>query len=282
MQLFRTALAVGLVAAATASFSTQKVEAAPVDVDIMFVIDQSGSMSNEFATLGASITTFVNALNASADVNSVAAGLVTYEDASQGPGVSCFGGPCLDLAQAITTNVSDLSSALTTASVNTFGGTEDALAAVDSVLPGGSLFGTAAWRNNTIKSVVLITDEDADDGFTYSNSFGVGYAALGAKLDDVNYLNNIITESNLFSTYEDAARPNNTPQQALFDLDDFTGPGADPNAFLLQFANAKLQEITTGGTPTGGSTAVPLPAAGWMLLAGLGGMAAMRRKKKAA
>ena len=36
--------------------------------------------------------------------------------------------------------------------------------------------------------------------------------------------------------------------------------------------------ITASDTPGGGLTPVPLPAAGWMLLAGLGGLAAMRRR----
>ncbi len=35
----------------------------------------------------------------------------------------------------------------------------------------------------------------------------------------------------------------------------------------------------TGGGGGGGTTPIPLPAAGWLMLAGLGGIAAMRRRK---
>lgn len=262
--------------------STAAVKAAPVNVDI--VIDQSGSMSNEFSTLGSNISTFVSGLAGDANVSSVNAGLVTYEEARLGPTGNCgFGNSCLQVSQALTSDVTTLGNALAAEASQTFGGTEDALAAVDSVLPGGSLFTTVGWRANTVKSIVLITDEDADDESSYTNSFGTGYAALGQKLDSVNYLNNIITITSLFSEYEPASRPNDSLNQALFDLNSFTGAGADPAAFLAQFAAAKLQEITTGGVPTGGSTnVVPLPASGWLVMAGLGALFAARRRKSAA
>ncbi|OWU82424.1 VPLPA-CTERM sorting domain-containing protein [Phaeobacter sp. 22II1-1F12B] len=273
-----------ILASAVALASTAAVEAAPVDVDIVFVIDQSGSMSNEFSTLGSNISTFVSGLAGDANVSSVNAGLVTYEEARLGPTGNCgFGNSCLQVSQALTSDVTTLGNALAAEASQTFGGTEDALAAVDSVLPGGSLFTTVGWRANTVKSIVLITDEDADDESSYTNSFGTGYAALGQKLDSVNYLNNIITITSLFSEYEPASRPNDSLNQALFDLNSFTGAGADPAAFLAQFAAAKLQEITTGGVPTGGSTnVVPLPASGWLVMAGLGALFAARRRKSAA
>jgi hypothetical protein len=54
----------------------------------------------------------------------------------------------------------------------------------------------------------------------------------------------------------------------------------------FDFFGVRFQSVAENGG-FGGSTsfegsAIPLPAAGWMLLAGIGGLAAMRRRKKAA
>jgi hypothetical protein len=225
----------------------------------------------------------VNGLAGNADVSSLGVGLVTYEEARRGVGFagcsSTINQPCLRLWNPISTSsdLTNLQNSLSTAANNVFGGVEDGLTAIDSVLPGGSLFNSAGWRNNTVKSVVFITDEGSNDINSYANAFGSGAAALGAKLDDVKYLNNIITPTFLFNNYAAMAKPTG----ALFDL---AGFNADPQAFLTAFAATKLTEITTGGETTGGSNnpnVIPLPAAGWMLIAGMGGLFAMRRRKAA-
>lgn len=46
-------------------------------------------------------------------------------------------------------------------------------------------------------------------------------------------------------------------------------------SFLTSEGNARVDDVKGSYTPP-----VPLPAAGWMLLGGLGGLAAMRRRKK--
>jgi hypothetical protein len=44
---------------------------------------------------------------------------------------------------------------------------------------------------------------------------------------------------------------------------------------------SKLEVPSPGSSGVNGPSVVPLPAAGWMLLAGLGGIAMMRRRAKA-
>lgn len=48
-------------------------------------------------------------------------------------------------------------------------------------------------------------------------------------------------------------------------------------SFLTTEGNARVDDVKGSYTPP-----VPLPAAGWMLLAGIGGLTAMRRRKKTA
>ena len=49
-------------------------------------------------------------------------------------------------------------------------------------------------------------------------------------------------------------------------------------SFTESFLAIKVEEITT--QPPSGNV-IPLPAVGWLLLGGLGGLAAMTRRKKA-
>lgn len=233
-------------------------KATTIDVDLMFVIDRSGSMQTEFNTLGSRIGDVLNGLagetntTTGVSVGTVHAGLVTYLSSPT-------------LVQSVTGHIPTLQNAFS--SQNASGSTENSNGAVRSVLPTGSLFGSAGWREGTVKSVILITDEDSD--------INTDYAITGTLLDNASYFNNVITLQGLYDTYEDMARPTS----GLFDLDLFRN---DASTFLTGFINTKLEELTTGGTPTGGSNVIPLPAAGWMLLAGIGGLGVLRRRQKQA
>jgi hypothetical protein len=242
--------------------------ASAASVDLMFVIDRSGSMQDEFDTLADNIANVLSGIAADSRIDSVAAGIVTFEDS-------------IDLEQTVTTDATALSSALNSVSVT--GGDEPGLGAMASVLPGGSLFDSVGWRPDTVRSLVLITDEDNDSGFGFSSG---AYGAFQTLIDGAGYLNNVIV-SNLTNAcsafggsstsggceYIPTSRPGGN---AAFDLLAFVD---DEEAFFQNFVNTKIDEIIDVIGPDPDPNVVPLPAAGWMLIAGLGGLAAMRRKK---
>jgi len=223
----------------------------PVDADIAFVIDQSGSMGGEFGFLGGAIGDFLTALNNDSRINNAQAALISYEASPT-------------LVQDLTGDATTLSNAFST--VPLFGGIENALGAVDSAIPMGNIDLGISYRPNSVKSIVLITDEDADDDSAAART------ALESLIDDKGFLVNIIADGfngNFDSEFEQIARPTG----ALFDIDDFRN---DRQGFFTQFTNTKIQEIT--------QTPVPVPATA--ALFGLGlfalGLAGSYRRRRAA
>jgi hypothetical protein len=66
------------------------------------------------------------------------------------------------------------------------------------------------------------------------------------------------------------------PYGALFDIMDFR---ADPTGFLSEFAKVKVREFADVRTAQAAALApVPLPAGAWLLIGGIGALAALRRR----
>lgn len=227
-------------------------QAATMDADLMFVVDGSGSMGDDFTDLGAGMTTFVNALQADPRMGSVRVGLVRYS-----------------LNQLLEINLTD--------DLTVFDGlsrgkgnfaTENPLQAIDFALTNSAI----TYRPDAVKTIILITDEEGDDFGTYSNVHGTGVSALNTLLDDLGFLNNIIhnpAKKGSTENYSQIARP----YGALFDIAEFR---ADPTSFLSAFAKVKVQEFADVQQSL---NAVPLPAGAWFLIGGLGALAFVRRRK---
>ncbi|MEM7061318.1 MAG: vWA domain-containing protein, partial [Pseudomonadota bacterium] len=235
---------------AAMTFAPEKAEAVGVDVELMFVIDQSGSMGDEFTFLGGAIGGFLSDLQADSRINSAKAGLISYERNTT-------------LHSDLTSDASALSAVF--AGVPTFGGFEDAYNALDEGITNPNI----SYSANAVKSLILITDEDQDGG--YSNSFGSGQSALASLIDDQGFLLNIIYNPNSGSSRADfdaLARPST----GLFSINDFRN---DRQGFFADFTAAKIAEVTAP------PSVIPLPGGLPLLLGGLvvfGGIASRRRK----
>lgn len=251
MQL-KNAMAAAIVAAALTGGAYSE-QAAAVDVDITFVIDRSGSMGGEFSFLGGAIGGFLNDLQGDSRIDSAQAALVSYLGSAR-------------LESGLTSDATALQSAF--AGVPASGGTENALIAVDAAIPGGNANLGIAYRPGTVRSIVLITDEDADDENSYSNSFGTGPTALGALLDQQGFLNNVIFDQGGFDNPETSFNPIARPTGATFDITDFRD---DRPGFFAEFTRVKIGEIVNQ---------VPEPGVLGLMGVALLGMGATRRRRR--
>lgn len=224
-----------VVVLASAAMFSSNAKAVPIDTDITFVIDSSGSMGGEFGFLGGAIGDFLTALEADSRIGTARAALVEYTGSAH-------------LVQNLTSDATVLSNAF--ASVSIGGSTENAYGAVDAAITDlGINYGGA----DTVKSIILITDEDADDFGVYSNSHNTGSSVgdMLALLNGHDFLNNIIYD---FGQGDSQFQPIAIPNGAVFDIGAFR---SNRQAFFTQFTNAKIHEITHT-TPVPGPSALAL------------------------
>ncbi|EDM69785.1 hypothetical protein RAZWK3B_10497 [Roseobacter sp. AzwK-3b] len=296
--MMKNFIGAGLVAAGALMFAPDAHATTTTTVNttsnVVFLVDESGSMTTEHQFLKDVILDLDAGLD-SAGVTDRSYGVVGFGASNPAPRTISDG--ILDSAADTLTEFSNL--VLT-------GSEEDGYAAIE--------FARTAFNyaQGAAINFILVTDEDRDNmgnSLTYSsilsalkgqnillnaiinNPFGsdsnsVG-TALGIDSDGTAYIadgTGFTTDIGAFigngagTTEDDYAKLALATGGAAWDLNKIRAGGDTAEAFSSAFVTIKVQEITT--QPPSGQ--IPLPAGGWLLLTGLGGLAALRRKRRAA
>lgn len=267
-----------LAAAALLSIGTAVSASAAIRTDIVFVVDESGSMGNVQANLRTNIGTFASIISAGG-VDATYA-LVGYGNNAIVPRlISNFTTPAAfaTAAQGLVIN----------------GGTEPAFTAIAFALNGlDSQATTLSFRPNALKNIIILTDEPSNgDNCSLGRGCIAGVTPNAANVDalakaNTALINAVLTGTSTINSIGGLATDNGG---AVFSLSDFGS--SDPNRvdnFITGFASAKLQEIIDFCTlnPTDPAcqptTQVPEPATLALFGAGLLGLAAVRRRRDAA
>ncbi len=232
--------------------------------DLVFVVDQSGSMYNEFKWISDSLTEIDSTIRDKGITANYGIAGFEYTTGSQS---TQYGDR--NAWADLPSDISDIISEAEWAANNLYGYAERGYHAVDWATD------NFAWTGGDYaKVMIMITDEDADYGDTYSYGGLTGQSALNQKMEDEDILLNVITYSYLNSVWDEAAFSKDN-YIGLFDLDYLKN---DPINFTDDFTYAKINEIMEH------EPAAPVPEPGTLLLFGTGliFISGCRRKLKKA
>ncbi len=289
-QLRLTTMAAALALASVVSISAH---AAPTTADIVFIVDESGSMSGEHAWLGTMVGSLDTGL-VGAGVTANNYGLTGFGSSTVAPHEHLVGGASFGTAAQLST---------ATGGLLTNGSTEDGWAGIDFA-NSNYTFNSGAARN-----FVLVTDEDRDNTavLTYAgilasmtgpgtllnavvnasfycggvpgqggiqvlgiSSGGSGYQADGSG--GYNTLTNCSAFSGAGTTIADYVNLALATGGAAWDLNQLRAGGLTADSFTAAFVDIKVQEITTQ---------VPLPGTLALMGAALLGLFGVSRRKTA-
>jgi hypothetical protein len=243
-----------LAAAAAALFGLAGNSQAAIVADIMWIVDTSGSMGDDITQVKQRIAQFDSVMVA----NNIDAryGLVR------------FGG-----AASLIQNFTDIGTFTAAGSPFTLltdngGGTEDGSAALQLAL-------TASYRANSVRNLILVTDED-DDNVGNRAALTTDLANTAAN-ELINIIGNPADDAG--SYYRNLAPANGG---AFFDISSFR---ANPAPFFTNFINTKVNEIiqdfcTINPNDPACINRTPEPMSAALVGLGLLGMGALRTRRR--
>lgn len=248
-------LKLGLAALLLSAGLSTNANAMPVDVDIAFIVDQSGSMSGEFQWIPNVINEIATALASEASVGNTRYGIAGYmrgvgnEFASTPNSGEFTGLAYVDL----TGNVATVSTEASNEASDLRCCAELGYHAADWSRTGFS------WAVDAVKVMILLTDEPGDQGSIIPDAGpGTKEEDLGKLLADGDFLLNVVTRTRYYNQWDQAVFDQNSAYKGLFDIDTLR---TNAEQFTKDFVAAKVGEIT-------GTTPIPIPST--ILLIGIG------------
>ncbi|AOY87483.1 hypothetical protein BKP64_04420 [Marinobacter salinus] len=242
--------------------------------DIVFVVDESGSMGNVQANLRTNIGLFASILTGTGQVDAQY-GLVGYGNGSVVP-------------RQITDFTNAAGFATAANGLVASGGTEPGYTATAFAL--NELDGQTdlfSFRSNAVKNIIILTDEPSNGDITSFGTVG-GSAVSESILDGILTSNNalyngVLRGSSTIASYDDLIANHSG---SIFDLNQFnTTDQTIVQNFVTDFANKKLQETLdfcdlNPNDPACQPTQVPEPGSLGLLGLALGGLAFRLRRSK--